>query len=137
MRHPVWAQAGGESASSGSAGQEAAHLCCCQCWVPFLVLCLPCSLPGLGLMTDTMTDSCACSRTRQHLLPPSETVLPFAGALKLQFSPAELPWQFWLDKLHVVYVCRKRTASDKHVRTLASQTPNYSSLLFFFFFFLN
>lgn len=116
-----------------AAGQEAAHLCCCQCWVPFLVLCLPCSLPGLGLMTDTMTDSCACSRTRQHLLPPSETVLPFAGALKLQFSPAGLPWQFWLDK-----IARSVCLQEKNCLRQACQNPSQPDTQLFVsaFFFL-
>ena len=58
------------------------------------------------------------------------------------FCPLLGPWicsapqlgshgSFGWTKLHIVYVCRKRTASDKHVRTLARQTPNYSSVLFF------
>lgn len=132
MRHPVWAQAGGESASSGSPwpGGGASLL------LPMLGP-LPCPLSslqsaGLGVMTDTTMDACACSRTRQHPLPPSKAALPFAGALHLQCSPAGFPWQFWLDEIACSYVCRKRTASDKRVRTLASQTPNCSSLLFFF-----
>lgn len=134
MRHPVWAQAGGESASSGSlwpGGGASLQL-------PMLGP-LPCPLSSLqfarlGVMTDTTMDACACSRTRQHPLPPSKAVLPFAGALHLQCSPAGFPWQFWLDE-----IARSVCLQEKNCLRQACQNPSQpDTQLFvsFFFFFL-
>lgn len=108
---------------------------------PCSVLCLSLCLPDSGLITDSAglwglqpELSCICCHPQNPFCPLSAEALRATEPSNSQ--PAPLTWQCLLrQNCTWCLSAGKSTAQEKCVRLLASQTPNYLSLLFLFLIF--